>query len=92
MPPINSQQTWSQMPINNSKVIDAGSCTLATDQNSLARRQGNGCDIGAVETVLQGGVYPGGAAVNIAVMPTQRYNEEAKITNKATDTVQVKRP
>lgn len=50
---VNAQQTWSQMPRNASRVIDAGQCVLPTDQSGLARPQGNGCDIGAVEHVPQ---------------------------------------
>jgi hypothetical protein len=49
----NVQQTWSQMPLGDSRAIDAGQCVLPTDQNGLARPQGNGCDIGAVEYVAQ---------------------------------------
>ncbi|MEM8862738.1 MAG: choice-of-anchor Q domain-containing protein [Chloroflexota bacterium] len=45
----NNQLTLSHTPDINSAAIDNGSCDLSADQRGVARPQGNGCDIGAVE-------------------------------------------
>jgi len=42
-------ETYGHTPLSSSRAVDAGRCTLATDQRGVARPQGNGCDIGALE-------------------------------------------
>ncbi|MEZ4619994.1 MAG: Ig-like domain-containing protein [Caldilineaceae bacterium] len=45
----NEAETFSHMPFDNSRAVDAGSCELATDQRGVERPVGPKCDIGAME-------------------------------------------
>jgi len=45
----NEVETFSHMPLDSSRAIDAGSCELATDQRGVERPVGAACDIGAME-------------------------------------------
>ena len=45
----NVSQTHSHTPDISSSAIDNGRCDFPADQRGVARPQGNGCDIGAVE-------------------------------------------
>ena len=46
---VNRSGSYSQTPAADSRVIDGGTCRLATDQRGMARPSGGGCDIGAIE-------------------------------------------
>jgi CSLREA domain-containing protein len=48
-PELNGARTLSFALRLHSPAVDAGSCTLSTDQRGIERPQGNGCDIGAFE-------------------------------------------
>ncbi|MFT3792023.1 MAG: choice-of-anchor Q domain-containing protein [Rudaea sp.] len=52
----NGGATQTLLPGSGSAAIDAGSCTSAVDQRGIARPQGLGCDIGAVEVVQSGSI------------------------------------
>jgi hypothetical protein len=59
----NGGPTFTRLPADNSPLVDgipSASCrvTVTTDQRGVARPQGGGCDIGAVEVV------PPGASIN----------------------------
>jgi hypothetical protein len=45
----NRRNTYSQTPLADSRAVDAGRCDLDRDQRDVARPQGDGCDIGAIE-------------------------------------------
>lgn len=45
----NEAETFSHMPFDSSRAIDAGTCELATDQRGVERPVGQTCDIGAME-------------------------------------------
>ncbi len=45
----NETETFSHMPFDSSRAVDAGSCELATDQRGVERPVGPKCDIGALE-------------------------------------------
>jgi len=45
----NETETFSHMPFDTSRTVDAGSCKLATDQRGVERPVGSQCDIGAME-------------------------------------------
>ncbi|MEZ4869994.1 MAG: choice-of-anchor Q domain-containing protein [Caldilineaceae bacterium] len=45
----NEAKTFSHMPLDTSKAVDAGTCELADDQRGVARPVGPACDIGAIE-------------------------------------------
>lgn len=61
----------SQLPSAGSAAIDAGSCHLADDMRGVARPQGAGCDIGAVEVRLftLGVTVDGGGQVSAGATP-----------------------
>lgn len=63
----NERDTYSHDLLPASPAIDAGSCDLAADQRGVARPQGAGCDIGAVE---YGGVLP----ANVVYLPVVGRN------------------
>ena len=46
---LNAANTFSQTPLDDSRVIDRGSCRVEIDQRGMVRPFGSGCDIGAVE-------------------------------------------
>jgi hypothetical protein len=45
----NEAETFSHMPFDTSRSVDAGTCELATDQRGVERPVGPKCDIGAME-------------------------------------------
>jgi predicted outer membrane repeat protein len=52
----NGGATQTLLPGSGSAAIDGGTCVTSADQRGIARPQGLGCDIGAVEVVQTGSI------------------------------------